>query len=315
MSASTISTTLLLLSLLLGSSQHASAQPDEAGADLLFEEGKKLFEVGKYDEACPKLAAAFKARPLTGTRGLEALCYEKIDRLASAWTAWRDVRAMAQRSGDDDRVKVAEARTTELDGKVARLVIAVPREHIVDKMKITRGGTEVSPELWGVPIPIDRGAHTITVDAPGYESWSTTIEIENSHQRSIDVPRFKQLVVAAKSEPSTEPMRGMSSRRKLALGIGAVGLAAFGTGLAFELSARSTYADSESELDPARQTSLYDKANTKRYTADGFLIAGVGVAAVATVLWFTGGNKRADRMAFVPSVSPSSVGVSFLGGF
>jgi len=307
--------TLLLIVGLVSASRSASAQPDEAGADLLFEEGKKLFEAGKYDQACPKLAAAFKARPLTGTRGLEALCYEKIDKLASAWTAWRDVRAMAQRSGDEERVKVAETRTADLDGKIAKLVIAVPREHVVDKMKIVRGGTEISPELWGVPVPIDRGAHTITVDAPGYESWSTTIEIANGHQRTVDVPRFKQLVVAAKSEPATEPVRGMTGRRKLALGLGAVGLAALGTGLAFELSARSTYSDSKTELDPTRQTSLYDKANSKRYLADGFLIAGVGVAAVATVLWFTGGNRRADRMAFVPSVSASSVGVSFLGGF
>src|SRR6188474_1578744 len=83
------------------------AHADEPAAKALFDQGKTLFAEGKYGEACAKLEASFKLAALSSTRGLLGACYEKVGRLASAWAAYRDSAAIADRTGNGERAAAA----------------------------------------------------------------------------------------------------------------------------------------------------------------------------------------------------------------
>ena len=69
----------------------------DARAKVLFDEGKTLFAEGKYGAACEKLDASFKWSRRSSTRSLHAASCEKIGTLASAWVAYRDAAAIAEK--------------------------------------------------------------------------------------------------------------------------------------------------------------------------------------------------------------------------
>ena len=101
----------------------APAYADDAAAKALFDQGKTLFAEGKYGEACAKLEASFKLSALSSTRGLLGVCYEKVGKLASAWAAYRDSAAIADRQGHAERAQAARDKAAELEPKLAKLAI------------------------------------------------------------------------------------------------------------------------------------------------------------------------------------------------
>jgi len=83
----------------------------------------------------------------------------------------------------------------------------------------------------------------------------------------------------------------------VALGAGALG---------FELWGRSYYNDAKTEVDDARQKSLWHSASARRYVAEGFGVAAIGCAGVAIYLFTRPGTKET---VIVPTVTGSSAGV------
>jgi hypothetical protein len=115
-------------------------------------------------------------------------------------------------------------------------------------------------------------------------------------------------------EEDTQPVMlqsRMSNRRIGAIVAGGASLVAFGVAFAFDRSARSSYNDSQTDRDPARQARLIGDFNTKRFTADGFAVLGLGAAVTATYLWITGANKLSDYTRVAPVVTRSELGVAF----
>jgi tetratricopeptide (TPR) repeat protein len=114
----------LVILVLLVAPAHADV---DAGADarakVLFDEGKTLFAEGKYGAACEKLDASFKLSRLSSTRGLLAACFETIGKLASAWVAYRDSAAIAEKQGNAERAQAAREKAAELEPKLAWLTL------------------------------------------------------------------------------------------------------------------------------------------------------------------------------------------------
>src|SRR5689334_1948856 len=89
---------------LLATTGHALAQDrDPAAAEALFREGKQLMADGAFERACPKLAESYRLDPATGALLATALCYERANKLASAWVAYTDAAARAKTEGALDR--------------------------------------------------------------------------------------------------------------------------------------------------------------------------------------------------------------------
>src|SRR5207253_11179829 len=58
-----------------------------------------------------------------------------------------------------------------------------------DGLEIKRDGNAVTRAEWGVPIPVDPGAHAYEVTAPGKKPWSTTIHVAaDASTTTLSVP-------------------------------------------------------------------------------------------------------------------------------
>lgn len=118
-------------------------------------------------------------------------------------------------------------------------------------------------------------------------------------------------------QPQLEPSR--SRRRLLIAGIavGAVGVAAVGTGIAFNLKVNGMVNDMETKVD---QYSQSKDSNRKTYQTLGWVGYGVGAACIATgaVLIAVGAaarNQSSTRVALVPAVGSDRAGVLLSGAF
>jgi ABC-type nitrate/sulfonate/bicarbonate transport system permease component len=90
----------------------------------------------------------------------------------------------------------------------------------------------------------------------------------------------------------------------------------------FELSASSTYDQSRRETDNARQDSLWHSANTRRYTAVGFGVAGIASAGVAVWFYLRGGGQeatapttQASRLIVEPILGGDRAGLVLTGRY
>jgi hypothetical protein len=112
---------------------------------------------------------------------------------------------------------------------------------------------------------------------------------------------------------STEPSDSRPSRTlPLVVGAGAVVLA--GAALGFDLWGDSIYNKAKSSMDQMERDSLVSRANTRRYTAEGFGIAAIGCAGAAVYLYLRhdGGG---EPTAMTPMVSPQLTGLAVAGSW
>jgi hypothetical protein len=137
------------------------AHADEATAEALFKAGKALMDQKKYAEACPKFEASYKVDPGIGTILNLADCYEKDGKLALAWGKWGEARDQAKRENDKARMDLAARRQNELDPKVPKLTVNVTGP--TTGIDIYRDELQLDTAMLGVPLPVDPGAHIVTL--------------------------------------------------------------------------------------------------------------------------------------------------------
>src|SRR5260221_9700518 len=101
------STALVVSSALVAPDARAQPSPDDAGAEALFLEGRRLMDAARFDEACAKFAASQKLAPGLGTLMNLADCEEHRGRTATAWAHFREAAAEAHEAGRTERERVA----------------------------------------------------------------------------------------------------------------------------------------------------------------------------------------------------------------
>ncbi len=338
-SASIAATSAVLLALT------GTAAAQNADAEFLFNEGVRFEAAGQTPEACDAFEASNRIEPRAGTLIRLGQCREKQGRVVSAWSAYRDALTRVK---DPGKKKLAEARIAALEPSLSYLTVSVPDDARVDGLAVTRNGVTLDPVLWNRAVPVDGGAYTIAGSAPGHEAWQTTIEVgPTADKASVEVPRFKAikaLVVpppasaAAATAPTPrgdesaleEPAPGLvdapsrfTGRRKLALGLAGVGLAAVAGGVVLGIQAKKLEDDASALCpdptvacaDAARAQDLSDRGTDRALYAN--IAYGLGTAAVAgaAVLWLTGAPARADRVSVTPKVGAGFAGVTARFGF
>jgi len=306
----------------------AIAQNNEAEAEQLFRDGKRLMQEGKYADACSAFEASNRVAAATTTLLNLADCREKNGQLATAWVTYLEVERKTRADKKQQSVtKVAKERAAKIEPRLSYLTISVPRESLIDGLELTRNGAALDEGVWNRAVPIDGGTYVVGGRAPGHEQWSTTVTVpnENGHV-SVDVPKFKEvekLVAGAGSDDEDDDgvvddaeRSSFTGRRKIALGVGAVSLVAVGAGIALGVQAKSLEDDAfmlcESSPcpDAAEANSLGDRAERRALYANiSFGVAAIA-AAGAAVLWFTGAAEDHPSMtAVAPVVTPSFAGV------
>ena len=294
-------------------SGQAVVKTDSAvAAQVLFDEGIKLIEAGKWKEACAKLEASNGVEWAPGTAINLADCYEHIGRTASAWAKFLEAEPHFRgRTPPDPRADVAKKRAEALASKLSRLTIEVPAAAKIPGIVIKRDGDAVSDGQWGTGIPVDPGPHVIEVSAPGKQGWKWEAEVgEGGANVTVKVPVLEDAVVPPTATATADT--GMPLPRKVAIGLGAAGVAGLVVGGIFGGLAADKVGVSNKTCpvgaDGVRQCDhagalLRSDANTMANVSNVGIIAGAALVAAGVGVSLVG--PSADRPA-----APAKVGVS-----
>jgi tetratricopeptide (TPR) repeat protein len=112
----------------LGADRSACAQSVDAGA--LFDQGNDLMQQGKLAQACEAFEASNRAEPTAGTLIQLGKCLWRLDRIASAWSAYKDALSRAR---DPGKRKIATDAVAALESRLSYLTISVPDKNRLDR--------------------------------------------------------------------------------------------------------------------------------------------------------------------------------------
>ncbi|HEY1694610.1 MAG TPA: hypothetical protein VGG39_20710 [Polyangiaceae bacterium] len=233
-----------------------SSPQDQAVAQSLYDEAKKLMAATKWSDACPKLEESQRLDPTPVTEFYLADCYERAGRTASAWTTFLDLAAKEHATGgakSAEREKVARDRARALEPKLSQLVVDVPAAVRVPGLVVKRDGEAVRDGQWGAPVAVDPGKHTIEASAPGKKAWSATQDVQGAGTTAtvhvevladapVEAPPAAVATAPATSLRSTPPAdasSGSSPLRTVGLVVGGVGVAGLAVGTVFGVIALS----------------------------------------------------------------------------
>jgi hypothetical protein len=181
-------------------------------AEALFEQGRKLMSLQRYEEACTKFSASHRLDPAVGTLLNLGYCWKQLGKAASAWTAYREAASLAHWQRQREREAFARAEAAELETKLARLSI-----HVADGdhegLELRRNGVPVPRDVWGVEVPVDPGEHTIEAVAPDRKRFSTRVRVQAASNAAVTVPVLTALPrapdeSAAAGAAKDAPLRG-----------------------------------------------------------------------------------------------------------
>lgn len=311
---------------------HAQAE-DQATARALFDEGRKLMKANQFAAACPKFEAAHKLYGSAGILLNLADCYEKIGRTASAWSEFGEAASVASRSNRPDDADEARRRQAALEPGLERLSIRVA--HAPPGLVVKRDGVPLSSAAWGTMLPVDPGAHEITAEAAGYETWTSSVNLSKPGQTAtVDVPDLRAVPSAAAPPSSPSPVpsplpadtaanadraavnvnadSGASGSRVLpwVLVGGGAAIAVGGLALMFVESGKASTA--RDNHDPA----AFDAAQTP-WTIGlvGAIAGGLGAAGGAVLLATSHGSSRESAARISPWMGASGGGIRVGGSF
>ena len=298
----------------------------------LMREAEQLAIAGNNAEACAKYEASYSLDAQLDALLPWANCLEQSGRLASAYAAFYDAFAIAQRTSDG-RGPAAQARADKLRPRLSYLTIDVPQARRLPALSIERDGFRVGTSGWGVPIAVDPGSHLIVVRAYGYREWQTTIEVRSEAAAPyVEVPLLEKLapqaappvpvpapvaaepvvsppppaVVAPPARPAAAPARepsGLGPKRIAALVAGGVAVVSLGVGIYFAaktgstLSERDSICPSSKDCAPgtnARLADLTNKAISSQRTEIVFFVIASASAATGAGLWLYGSPSSAS---------------------
>jgi hypothetical protein len=321
---------ILLAAMLIAPAAFAQGA-DKATSVALFDEAQQLMADGNVAEACSRFAESHRLDPQLGTLLHLSDCLEQNGQTASAWASFREAAELAHKRSDPRQV-LAEERAAALQPKLSKLRIEVAAGQDPKATHVERDGIVVASALWGTPLPMDPGPHTITASAPGRQRWTGTVVVPGNGSTVViqvpmlesEIPRSPESSSASAVEPAEptdvaedrpEPSDDGLARRWPALVAGGVGVVGIAVGTVFGLKSQSKRNESDTFCtgnvctDP-RGVELRDEAIAAgNVSTVGFIIGGVGLAAGA-VLWFAlPGPSAPESAALRLGVGASSVRV------
>ncbi|GAB4514697.1 MAG: hypothetical protein Tsb0020_33230 [Haliangiales bacterium] len=318
----------------------------KAVAEQLFREGRALITQGDFEQAAEKLEASLELDSASGTQGSLAWCYEKLGKLASAWFMYTEAAILADRDGNRTRAATARKLANALGPRLPRLQISLVE--LVPEVRVTLDGTELTTAVLGTAMYVDPGEHVITVDAPGYQPFSTMVTVAEAKLREVKIPTLEPIPepkpvpppkpipapmppgstkeVPPPLRPSPPPADVGRTRRWAGLLTGGAGALVASAGLVVGATAFSAWDDPFVRGDCDRVTlvcspegqAATDKARDRTLLAN--ILVGVGAVAIGAgaVLYLTAPDtspNAAQAARITPTLGPDGVGVAISGRF
>jgi len=281
-------------------------------AQALFEQAMNEMDAGQFATACKKLEEVTRLVP-DGVGGKYALgeCYERLGKLASAWTQFSFAQQVATRLGQTERAEGARGKAESLKPKLATLTVSVPASLAsVQGISIVRDGVELREPQWGTPLYVDAGQHEVVVTASGYSTWKKRVEVltdgakakfsvpENAikpdakEQAKAGAPLIPLLITPPAPERTWQKPVGLAIS-----GVGVVCLAAGAISGGFAIAKKNEsndagHCNAETNRCDDIGVALRDQAVGLGNASTGLLIAGAAVGVGGVVLWLTAPKDR-----------------------
>jgi hypothetical protein len=333
--------------------QARAQERDPAGAQALFDQARELSKAGRYSEACPKFLESNRLDPGIGTQFRLAECYEQSGKIATAWATYLDVASVARSSSQPDREKAATKHATQLEPRLPKLVIDVPDASRVTGLEIHRDGILMGAVQWGAPVPVDPGAHEITVSAPGRRTLQKTVQLEESKPLTFSVPALEVDDTAAEAAPATvneepaptppakpaskpeepeqpeeRPAKTTSEVDALPVVLGAAGVVGLAVGAVFALKAQSTNKQSKEHCNSdqvndcdSTGVGLRNNALTDGNVGTIGAISGGALLVAAAIVWRVEATSKkttassSHGLRASAAIMPGSAAFYLQGGF
>lgn len=321
---------VICAALLAGDALAQVSAADRSAARALFDQARALVNSGKHAEACPKFEESQRLDPGIGTLFNLADCLEATGKTASAWSMFLEVASQAKVGGQKDREKVARNRASAIEPRLSKLTVAVASGPQPPGLEIKRDGSVVREALWGTPVAIDPGEHTIEATAPGRKKFSAVVKVGGpAASETVTIPALEPEAVVAPpigpspaassatlTAPATPPVAspsaatpepikppepeqgggGGGTQKALGLVAGGLGVVALGVSGFLTLGARSKLKDAEdfcngNECWKQEGVDLHSDAVKQANLAT--IVGGVGGALLVggAVLYFTAPSK------------------------
>jgi serine/threonine-protein kinase len=244
----------------------ARAQPaadDVARADQAFTTGKKLLQQGNDAEACAQFAESKSLAPAVGVTLYLADCYQRIGKIASAWTEFRSAETLANER-HDRRAALARSRALALAPALSSVTVSVSPDRDPTSLEITCDGHPIARDAWGTAVPLDPGDHVVVARSGGLhrtfdvhvdaKTPTATVEVDQLDGESPKVtppaeaeateataPSSSASTASSTDDEAPQPPAtgGDSGRLLLSLGLAGVGVAGVSVGTILGLMARS----------------------------------------------------------------------------
>jgi hypothetical protein len=267
---------------------------EDALAEELFREGKRLVAEGDYEAACPKLAESYRLDPGGGTLLALALCHEAAGRTASAWADFTAAITLAKRDHRADREQIAREHAEALVPRLRRIRVRVasPGER---GLSVLRDGALLGPAAWSVAAPVDPGDHVVEASAPGRVTFRIVVTAERDGESiDVDVPQL----AAIDERPLEAQPRSVPPLRWASYASAGLGIVALSAGVFLGLDARSKRDDANSRCqgsacsDPVA-VDLSRRAGERADLSTASFIAAGTFVATGVVLFLVSGERRA----------------------
>jgi tetratricopeptide (TPR) repeat protein len=264
-------------------------------ADAFFEQGRALFDLGHYEEACAKFELSMQLDPSPGTSLNLGNCYEAQGDLVRGIENFERAFDDAQRRSDPRRKRLwteaARKRIASLSPRVPQLSVrnVPPAGRLsIDQRPIedTSGALRINP-----------GRHVVEVSAPGKRPFRRDVDIATGQRLAIDVPELEANhppETAQQIEDHAPPPRQDATRSgdrfgpwPYVLSGAGIGLLAtsLGTGLAANAKENKLVDECVGNECPLELEGTRDSAKTLALMTDIFWVTGLIATGVGVTLF------------------------------
>jgi hypothetical protein len=280
-----------------------------------FQEGRRLLAAGQIDEACARFAESYEMVASSGTLLNLALCHQTQGKTATAWSEYRAAARLARNQGREDRAAVADESALALEPKLARISITA-----VETVAGLQVATELGPLGEGglkVDVPIDPGTHKVTATAPGYLSWTATVEVKEAEQLTVQIPKLEPEPVLPAVAQRADARGAESRSSSLGLYLAGGGGVALGAGVVLWSVAYSKLQSAKDACTQGcskedRDNRVSDIQTLEGVAVGAWIVGGALVASGAYLMLRRGtGTNKTTTVALAPSLG----GVLIQGAF
>lgn len=168
----------------------AAAEPD--AADALFQRAVAALEAADFAVACPLFEDSYALDPTVGTLLALANCFERWGKFHSAEQRYRGVLdEIAQLEASDQEYRAEQAQFARAAASRLKplipIVVLVPPAPTKEPLELFLDGKALSVPESDSAIPVDPGAHSLELRAPGHTAWTRELSLVFGERRHIQL--------------------------------------------------------------------------------------------------------------------------------